>query len=104
MDTSWLSTPGVSESRHGRKKLRMEQNWKRKLGKDRGEAYITYKGEAKLPKTIRPITCYCVFNCRRKVTKTDRKQIFESFYALESHDEQNKYLYGLIEKKEIGRC
>ena len=50
MDASHLSTPGVSKSRHGRKQLRMEQNWKkkkRKLGKDRGEAYITYKGDVK---------------------------------------------------------
>jgi len=37
------------------------------------------------------------------VDKTDRKRIFESFYALGSHNEQNKYLYGLIEKKEIRR-
>ena len=76
MDTSCLSTPRVSESHHGRKRLKMEQNWKkkkRKLGKDRGEAYITYKGEAKVAKKIRPITYYCVFNCRRKVTETDRK-------------------------------
>ena len=76
MDALCLSTPGVGKSRHGRKRLRMEQNWKRKkrkLGKDRGEAYVTYKGEAKVPKNIRPITCLCVFNCRRKVTETDRK-------------------------------
>jgi len=84
----------------------MEQNWKKKkikIGKDRGDAYFTYRGEAKVPKKIQPITCFCVFNCRRKVTETDRKRIFESFYALGSHDEQNKYLYGLIEKKEIRR-
>jgi len=56
-----------------------------------------------VPKKIHPITCFCVLNCRRKVTETDRKRIFESFHALESHDEQNKYLYGLIEKKEIRR-
>ena len=27
-----------------------------------------------------------------------------SFYALKSHDEQNKYLFGLIEKKDVRRC
>jgi len=56
-----------------------------------------------MPKKIQSITCNCVFNCQQKVPKTDRKRIFESFYALESHDEQSKHLYGLIEKKEIRR-
>jgi len=35
------SMPEVTESRRGRKHLRMEQNWKKKIGKDRGDAYFT---------------------------------------------------------------
>ena len=85
MDTLCLNMPEVIESCCGRKRLRMEQNQKKKkikIGKDRGDAYFTYRGKAKVPKKIQPITCFCVFNCRRKVTEADRKRIFESFYAL----------------------
>ena len=52
MDSLCTSTP---ESRRGRKRLRMEKNWKRKkrkMEKDRGEAYTTYKGETKVAKKI----------------------------------------------------
>ena len=42
------TTPGAGESRRGKKRLRYEEDWtrkKRKLQKDRGESYSTYKGE-----------------------------------------------------------
>ena len=33
----------------------------------------------------------------------ERERIFEDFYTLRNHDTQNKYLYGLIQKKAIKR-
>lgn len=103
MDASCSSSP---ESRRGRKRLRIEKNWKRKrrkLEKDKGKAYTTYKGEAKAAKSIQDITCHCLFKCRQNLNETNRRRLFDSFYALGSHDEQNKYLYGLIEVKDIRR-
>ena len=103
MDSSCTSMP---ESRYGRKRLRMDKNWKmkkRKMEKDRGKAYTTYKGEAKVAKKIQDIACPCLFNCSWKLNKSNRRRLFHNFYALGSHDEQNKYLYGLIEKKDIRR-
>ena len=47
MDASISSTPGLPESRCGRKRLQNEENWKRKkrkLLKDKGKSYTTSKG------------------------------------------------------------
>ena len=106
MDVSCLSTPEISESRRGRKRLRIEKNWKRKkrkLDKDKGSSYTTYKGVTKMPKELKDLQCRCVFKCCQKLSDNDRKRIFDEFYRLENHDIQNKYLFGLIDKKTIKR-
>jgi hypothetical protein len=88
----------------GRKRLRYEHLWikkKRKLRKDSGAAYDTYKGEARPAKQPVAITCRCRHNCAKKIRPADRKHVFQEFYKLKSHDEQNKYLYGLIRKVNV---
>ena len=35
------------------------------------------------------------------VSTKEQERIFNEFYALGSHDTQNKYLYGLIHKQEV---
>jgi len=75
----------------------------KKVGKDRGKVYTTYKGKAKAAKKIQGITCHCLFKCCQKLNESNRRRLFDSFYILGSHDEHNKYLYGLIEKKDIQR-
>ena len=90
----------------GRKRLRYEHLWikkKRKLRKDSGAAYDTYKGEARPAKQPVAITCRCRHNCAKKIRPADRKHVFQEFYKLKSHDEQNKYLYGLIRKVNVKR-
>ena len=57
------STPGAEESRCGRKRLRYEDDWKRKkrkLQKDKGESYRTYKGEERAEKQLVDLTCVCI--------------------------------------------
>lgn len=86
----------------GRKRLRCVEQWaknKRKKQKDSGKAYNTYRGEPRARK--RPpiaLACRCQHHCSSRVTSEDRKRIFEDFYKLGNHDDQNKYLYGLIER------
>ena len=43
-----------------------------------------------------PVSCKCKFSCPSRVNVAERKRIFKGFYKLSNHDEQNKYLFGLI--------
>ena len=90
----------------GRKHLRYEHLWirkKRKLQKDGGSAYATYKGEPRSAKQPLAITCRCRLGCAEKIPPNERKIVFDEFYKLKSHDAQNKYLYGLIRKRSVRR-
>ena len=86
----------------GRKRLRNVELWtrkKRKIMKDRGKTYKTYKGESRSSKMmVASLSCSCQNHCALLVSASERKHIFESFYKLGDHDSQNKYLYGLIER------
>ena len=109
MDASLLSvasTPGPPESRRGRKRLRNEKNWKRKkrkLHKDNGKSYTTFKGVQKPAKELVSITCRCSNKCRENISDEERERILMGFYGLGSHDQQNKYLFGLIHKVDVKR-
>ena len=99
-------TPGAEESRRGKKRLRYEDEWKRKkrkLKKDKGESYTTYKGQEQAEKQLVDLTCKCSYRCREKVNEVERERLFKDFYKLGSADVQNKYLYGLIRRKDIRR-
>ena len=100
--TASSTTLGTEESRRGRKQLRRVDEWtrkKRKCQKDKGEVYTTYKGEQKAAKTLTTLTCRCAWRCCETVSVEEQERLFKNFYALGSHDVQNKYLYGLISKK-----
>ena len=100
------STPAAEESRRGRKRLRYQEEWKRKkrkLQKDKGDSYTTYKGERKPAKNRPDLACRCPFRCSEKVREVERERIFTDFYTLGSHDAQNKYLFGLIRKEDVKR-
>ena len=86
----------VLESHQGRKRLRCISEWarkKRKIAKNSGKAY---KGERVVKKISIPLSCYCSNRCASQVNVTERDRIFHMFYDLSDHDDQNKYLYGLI--------
>ena len=85
--SSDLGTPGPPESRCGRKRLRNEENWKRKrrkLHKDSGKSYKSAKGVRKAAKEVMNITCRCSNNCRENVSDEERKRILTGFYGLGS--------------------
>lgn len=100
------ATGTSSEPRRGRKRIRQEGHWKRKkrkLNKDKGAAYTTYKGEQKPTKNIVSLTCRCAYRCSDIMSENERKRIFDGFYDLKSHDAQNKYLFGLIRRDCVKR-
>ena len=69
--------------KRGRKRLRYEDDWvkkKRKLNKDAGKEYETYKGEPKPAKQVLAITCRCGLKCWEKIKPVDRTHIFDEFY------------------------
>ena len=91
------------EKPQGRKRLRHEPNWARnrqKKRKDEGKAYATYHGKGKSvdKKKLVLVSCKCKFNCNARVNVQERMRIFKDFYKLSSHNEQNKYLFGLISR------
>ena len=101
-----MADAGAKESRRGRKRLRYEEQWvkkKRKLAKDKGASYATYKGEQKPAKELASLTCRCPYRCSTDINDEDRQRIFQEFYQLGDHDSQNKYLYGLISSVGIKR-
>ena len=72
----------VLESRQGRKRLRCVSEWarkKRKIAKDSGKAYKTYKGECVVKKISIPLSCYCSNRCASQVKATERDRIFHMF-------------------------
>ena len=54
-------------------------------------------------KQLSGIQCRCSYRCRERVNAEEQERIFNDFYALASHDTQNKYLYGLIHKEPVKR-
>ena len=87
MDASVSSTPGLPESRRGRKRLRNEENWKKKEKKateGQGKSYTTSKGVRKAVKQMVSISCRCTNKCRENVGDEERERIFTGFYELGS--------------------
>ena len=102
LDSSSESSGTPPFENRGRKRLRCVERWvknKKKNKKDSGKAYTTYRGERRGHKQPAvALSCRCQHHCSSHVTMEDRQRIFEDFYQLGSHDTQNKYLYGLIER------
>ena len=65
-----------------RKRLHYEDQWKwkkRKLMKDSGKAYETYKGEIRAAKTSPNINCRYNFKCSTKLSSTQQQRTFDDF-------------------------
>lgn len=96
------SSSSESTSQQGRKRLRCVEQWKRKkrkIKKDSGKSFKTYRGERKSCKQPPvSLSCRCQYHCSSRVSMAERKRIFGNFYELADHDSQNKYLFGLIER------
>ena len=70
--------PRDNERKGGRKRLRFEEEWtrkKRKIQKDSGEAYTSYKGDHRAEKELVTIECKCVHKCCSKVDDAERERL-----------------------------
>ena len=98
-----LTAESSPRKKHGRKRLRFEEEWKRtqkKLKKDSVKAYTMYKGDQRAEKKqLLAIRCKCAYNCH-SIDDMERERIFRAFYKLKSHA-QNKYLFGPICKQPV---
>ena len=50
-------------------------------------------------KVLDVLNCSCAHRCASSVNATERERLFKEFYQLGDHASQNKYLYGLIERR-----
>ncbi|PSN45004.1 hypothetical protein C0J52_11636 [Blattella germanica] len=88
-----------------KKRTRNPSEWKREKRKRlrvAGKAYINSKGDIVDERKIGE-DCRCRRKCYTLVTEEERHKLFVGYYSLNSHDEQNAYLFGLIRKTEIAR-
>lgn len=95
---------GVKNSKVN-KRIRNVSEWdreKRKRLRVAGKEYVNTKGELIRPRKI-GADCKCRRKCYTKVNEEEREVIFDDYYAMKSHDEQNAHLFHLIRKHKIAR-
>ena len=49
-------------------------------------------------KKLVSFSCRCQYSCNSRVSLAERKRVFKEFYKISNHDDQNKYLLGLIQR------
>lgn len=76
---------------------------KRKLHKDNRNSYTTFKGVHKASNELVSIACRCSNKGRENISDEEWERILTGFYGLGSHDQQNKYLFVLIQKVDVKR-
>lgn len=67
-----------------------------------GKEYINTRGDVVGGRTMGE-DCRCRRKCFVNVSEETRLQLFEGYYSLKTHDEQNAYLFGLIRKQDVAR-
>ncbi|CAG5052922.1 unnamed protein product [Parnassius apollo] len=103
MMPSSLSEPGTSKSR---KRSINKENWtvnKRKLLRNSGKGYVTKMGVEKNTKIFENIDCGCPKKCYTLFTENERQEMFESFWNLKDFNQQNAFLYALVQKASVNR-
>ncbi|CAG5051734.1 unnamed protein product [Parnassius apollo] len=103
MMPSSLSEPGTSKSR---KRSINKENWtvnKRKLLRNSGKGYVTKIGVEKNTKIFENIDCGCPKKCYTLFTENERQEMFESFWNLKDFNQQNAFLYALVQKASVNR-
>ena len=66
----------------GRKRLCFQEDWKRKkrkILKDSGKEYTTYKGDNRPEKVPPSIACRCGLKCSVRVGSVEQQLIFDKF-------------------------
>ena len=92
--------------KRGRKRSRNQTDWKqnvRKRLRQSGKSYVDYKGRNKSAKKVQA-DCIglCKFKCTTKISSSDRKKIFESYWSL-NDPEKGCFYASTIDKEEKQR-
>ncbi|XP_067000783.1 uncharacterized protein [Anabrus simplex] len=93
------------KSKQTKKRIRNPSEWKREKRKRlriAGKEYVNSKGDIVSERRIGD-DCKCRRKCYKLVSEDQRHKLFDGYYSLNSHDEQNAYLFGLIRKHDIAR-
>lgn len=96
---------GYNEKKQTRKRARNPAEWKREKRKRlriAGKSYVNSRGDIVNERKI-GADCKCRRKCYSRVPEEMRNKLFDGYYSLNSHDEQNAYLFGLIRKHDIAR-
>lgn len=84
---------------------RRPDNWVRSVKKakrDSGQAYVSSTAKQVAPKELGP-PCACANKCYDKVGDDNVKLLFDSYWALKSHDLQSQYLNKRVSECEVRR-
>jgi hypothetical protein len=92
--------------KRGRKRSRNQTDWKqnvRKRLRQSGKSYVDYKGRNKSAKKVQA-DCIglCKFKCTTKISSSDRKKLFESYWSL-NDSEKGCFYASTIDKEEKQR-
>ncbi|CAH0564571.1 unnamed protein product [Brassicogethes aeneus] len=94
-----------ASSKEKRKKGWKQVVYKRKkikMARVKGEKYENYRGNIVEART-QGKPCGCKSQCFTKVPEDVRNELFKNFYNLETKNEQDSYLQGLIDYRPISR-
>ncbi|KAJ8251689.1 hypothetical protein GJAV_G00224050 [Gymnothorax javanicus] len=91
----------------GKKRDRKPSEWirnKRKHLRAQGKAYINAAGNPVSPKTLVPLKDHvCRLKCCDKVSESQRKDIFQKFWAIGDFEQQNSFLCSVIKTTKTGQ-
>ncbi|GLH05514.1 uncharacterized protein GBIM_11094 [Gryllus bimaculatus] len=94
-----------NQKKQSKKRARNPSEWKREKRKRlriAGKEYVNSRGDVVNERKIGE-DCKCRRKCYSLVPEDQRNKLFDGYYSLNSHDEQNAYLFGLIRKHDIAR-
>lgn len=89
----------------GRKRKRGFKNQERiQRQRIHGEEHISNRGKGKVINKKEPgPPCKCKRMCFDKVPEEDRQKMFQNFWAMDTYNLQNSYLFGCLQNKKIIR-
>ncbi|XP_072400529.1 uncharacterized protein [Diabrotica undecimpunctata] len=99
------TTSGLVENKKSKKRSREPNMWKRnqrKLRRSKGEEYINVKGNI-VERRSRGGPCQCRFKCFEGISEETLDKIFTSFYEIGDKEQQDIYLGGLIQTRNVDR-
>ncbi|PSN54975.1 hypothetical protein C0J52_02354 [Blattella germanica] len=112
LETSMVGPTAQSEETkgtikvRGRKRTRNTEEWARRVETKKrltGKEYKTRSGKVIAEKFFSDNECGCVRKCNEKISTEQRKNIFQSFYAVPDHIKQNFFIRRSVQVSNVQR-